>query len=374
MDAFFAAIEERDNPQLRGLPVVVGADPRGGKGRGVVSTANYRAREYGIQSAMPISRAWRLSEVARHRGKSPAVFVRVNWQRYAEVSSRVMGILRRHVPRVEEASIDEAYMDLTFTGSLEKAKRLCETIKKEIRDSEQLTASVGIGPNKLIAKIASGTRKPDGLTLVAEESTTAFLANLPIRIIPGIGPKTEVLLRERGVKIVRDLRKFTRGELQALLGRWGFDLYEKVRGRDESPVVEAYEAKSIGEQETFLEDTDAPAFVSERLRTLCQNVFERFRDSGFGGFRTVVITVRFADFETKTRSHTLREGVATREVLETEAFQLFQPFLDSRENPKRKKFRLVGVRIEKLMSAPDLEQQPPSHSGSPSTGNEASNP
>jgi DNA polymerase IV (DinB-like DNA polymerase) len=374
MDAFFAAIEERDNPQLRGLPVVVGADPRGGKGRGVVSTANYRAREYGIQSAMPISRAWRLSEAARRRGKAPAVFLRVNWRRYAEDSDRIMELLRRRVPLVEEASIDEAYMDLTFTGSLEKAKELCETIKKEIRESEQLTASIGIGPNKLIAKIASGAQKPDGLTVVPEGDAAGFLVNLPIRVIPGIGPKTEMLLRERGVKIVRDLRKFTRGELQSLLGKWGVDLYEKVRGRDESPVVEECEAKSIGEQETFLEDTAAPAFVSERLRALCQNVFERFRESGFGGFRTVAITVRFADFETKTRSHTLREAARSKEVLEWEAFQLFQPFLDVRENPKHKKLRLVGVRIEKLMSAPDLERQPPPHSGSPSTGNGASNP
>jgi predicted flap endonuclease-1-like 5' DNA nuclease len=129
-----------------------------------------------------------------------------------------MGILRWHVPVVEEASIDEAYMDLTFTGSLEEAKKLCESIKKEIRESEQLTASVGIGPNKLIAKIASGAQKPDGMTLVAEGAAARFLANLPIRIIPGIGPKTEVLLRERGVEIVRDLRKFTREELQSLRG------------------------------------------------------------------------------------------------------------------------------------------------------------
>jgi DNA polymerase IV (DinB-like DNA polymerase) len=170
---------------------------------------------------------------------------------------------------VEEASIDEAYMDLTFTGSLEEAKKLCESIKKEIRESEQLTASVGIGPNKLIAKIASGAQKPDGMTLVAEGAAARFLANLPIRIIPGIGPKTEVLLRERGVEIVRDLRKFTREELQSLLGKWGLDLYEKVRGRDESQVVEEYEVKSIGEQETFLEDTADPALLSERLRALC---------------------------------------------------------------------------------------------------------
>jgi DNA polymerase IV (DinB-like DNA polymerase) len=318
----------------------------------VVSTANYRAREYGIHSAMPISRAWRLSEIARRRGKPPAVFLGVNWHRYAEVSDRIMELLRRHVPLVEEASIDEAYLDLTFTGSFEDAKQLCETIKKEIRQSEQLTASIGIGPNKLIAKIASSAQKPDGLTIVVEAKAAAFLESLPIRVIPGIGPKTEALLQGMGVRIVRDLRRLTRQELQSLLGKWGLDLYEKARGRDESPVVEEYEIKSIGEQETFLEDTADSTVVSTRLRALCQGVFDRFQESGFSGFRTVIITVRFADFETKTRSHTLREAVAAKEVLETEAFHLLQPFLDARGNPKKKKFRLVGVRLEKLIRGP----------------------
>lgn len=201
---------------------------------------------------------------------------------------------------------------------MEKAKELCETIKKEIRESEQLTASVGIGPNKLIAKIASGAQKPDGLTVVVEGDAAAFLANLPIRTIPGIGPRTEDLLRERGVATVRDLRRLTRQELQSLLGKWGLDLYERARGRDESPVVEEYQVKSIGEQETFLEDIADPAFVSQRLRGLCQDVFDRFRQSGFGGFRTVVITVRFADFETKTRKPQTEEissgGPAHREI------------------------------------------------------------
>lgn len=352
MDAFFAAVEERDDPRLRGLPVVVGADPTEGKGRGVVSTANYRAREYGIHSALPISQAWRLSEAARRWGKPPAVFLPVNWRRYAEVSDRIMEIIRSHAPVVEAASIDEAYLDLTFTGSFEKARELCETIKHEIGQKEQLTTSIGIGPNKLIAKIASGAQKPDGLTVVPEDHAAAFLEWLPVRVIPGIGPKTEELLRTKGVRIVGDLRKRTREELQAMLGNWGLDLYEKARGREESPVVEQYEAKSIGEQETFLEDTADAAFVAERLRVLCENVFDRFQESGFCGFRTVVITVRFADFETKTRSHTLRNAVAAKGVLETQALHLLQPFLDARENPRHKKFRLVGVRVEKLTGAP----------------------
>jgi DNA polymerase IV (DinB-like DNA polymerase) len=349
MDAFFASVEERDNPRLRGLPIVVGADPKEGKGRGVVSTANYRAREYGIHSAMPISRAWRLSEAAKHRGNLSAVFLRVNIHRYAEVSERIMQILRSHVPLVEEAGIDEAYMDLSFAGSFKKATEICDSIKKEIKAKEQLTASVGIGPNKLIAKIASGQQKPDGLTVVTPKKVEAFLEPLAIREIPGIGPKTGKLLDEKGARVVRDVRKFTRKELREALGKRGSRLYENVRGRNETPVVEEYEIKSIGEQRTFSEDTKDPDFVSEQLRMLCRDVFVRFCESGFGGFRTVAITVRFADFETKTRCRTVREPITTNELLESEAFKLFLPFLDARENPRNKKIRLVGVRVEKLI-------------------------
>ena len=166
MDAFFAAIEERDDPSLSGLPIVVGADPRAGKGRGVVSTANYPARAYGIHSALPISQAWRLSEAARNQGKPPVRFLPVRMEHYAEVSAHVMETLRRFVFSVEQASIDEAYFDLSSCESYTLAEDICRRVKRAIRDEERLTASVGIGPNKLIAKIASGMCKPDGLTTV----------------------------------------------------------------------------------------------------------------------------------------------------------------------------------------------------------------
>jgi len=178
LDAFFAAVEERDRPELRGQPLVVGADPEGGRGRGVVSTANYAARRYGIHSAMPISRAWKLSEAARRRGEPPVVFVPPRLSRYAEVSARVMAIVRRHVPLVEEAGIDEAYLDLSFAGNFAAAREICRTIKEQIKAEEHLTASIGVGPNKLIAKIASDFQKPDGLTVVTPEEAEAFLAGL----------------------------------------------------------------------------------------------------------------------------------------------------------------------------------------------------
>lgn len=348
MDAFFAAIEERDQPLLRGLPIVVGADPRGGKGRGVVSTANYKAREYGIHSALPISRAWRLSEAAKKQGKPAVTFLPVRMQRYAEVSAHVMETLRRFVFLVEQASIDEAYFDLSCCESYTFAEEICRKIKTAIREEERLTASVGIGPNKLIAKIASGMQKPDGLTVVKEEDAIEFLAPLPVRAIPGIGPKTEAEVAKVGVKTIKDMRRFSREELRGMFGKRGLDLYEKIHGRDESPIEENYESKSIGEQETFEQDTGDSQFLSERLKALCRDVMHRVAAEGFTHFRRIVLTVRFADFETHSRSHTLVSPMRDPKVLEEEATKLFVPFLDKRENPHGKLIRLIGVRAEKL--------------------------
>jgi DNA polymerase IV (DinB-like DNA polymerase) len=348
MDAFFAAIEERDNPSLCGLPIVVGADPRGGKGRGVVSTANYKAREYGIHSALPISKAWWLSEAAKEHGKPPATFLPVRMERYAEVSAHVMETLRRFVFLVEQASIDEAYFDLSSCESYTLAQDICRQVKRAIREEERLTASVGIGPNKLIAKIASGMCKPDGLTTVREEDVAAFLAPLPVRTIPGVGPKTEAELARIGVTIIKDMRRFSQEELRAMFGKRGVDLYEKAHGRDGSLIEETYEAKSIGEQETFEQDTRDMSVLVERLRAICQDVIGRLAAEGFTHFRTVVLTVRFADFETKSRSHTLPSPTGQLRVLEAEATKLFLPFLDERENPHAKLIRLIGIRIEKL--------------------------
>ena len=348
MDAFYAAIEERDTPRFRGLPLAVGADPEGGKGRGVVSTANYKAREYGIHSAMPISIAWRLSEAARRQGKPPVVFLSVDMKKYAEVSQRVMAIIRSFAPVVEEAGIDEAYADLSFAGSYESAETVCRDIKQAIRDRERLTASVGIGPNKLIAKIASNEKKPDGLTVVREEEAEGFLEPLPVRKIPGIGPKTEAELAKQGIRLVRDLKRSSREELQERFGKRGAEFYDMIRGRDDTPIQESYEPKSIGEEETFAKDTRDTTFIGECLKELCRDVIRRFEAGGFSGFRTVAIKVRFADFETHTRAHTLPQPADSLATLEVEAWKLLLPFLDRRENPRQKPIRLIGVRIEKL--------------------------
>ncbi|MEM4658845.1 MAG: DNA polymerase IV [Candidatus Methanosuratincola sp.] len=349
MDAFFAAVEERDKPWLRGLPIVVGANPEEGKGRGVVATASYLARAYGIHSGQPISRAWRLSEAARKKGKPPVVFLKPSFGEYEATSQRIMEILKKYSDRIEQASIDEAYIDLSHAGSFEEAERLARRIKDEIRERESLTATIGIGPNKMVAKIASGVKKPDGLTVVLPHEVVEFLDRLPVRSIPGIGPKTEEALKKMGIERVGDLRRRSKEELEKAFGRWGGEFYEKAWGRDESPVEEVWVVKSIGEQETFRVDTLNPDFLFKRLGSLCHSVFTRFVESGFKGFRTVVLTVRFADFETKSRSHTLPEPQSTEEQLRIRATRLLMPFLDRRENPRNKPIRLLGVRVERLL-------------------------
>lgn len=349
MDAYYAAVEERYNPRLRGKPLVVGADPKDGHGRGVVTTANYAARKYGIRSAMPISRAWRLAAAAQRRGEPATTFIEGNHKLYGEVSRRIMAILEAGADRFEEASIDEAYLDLSSLGTFEAASERARALKAEIAAREGLTCTVGIGPNKLVAKIASDFAKPDGLTVVRPEDVQAFLDPLRIRVIPGIGPKSESLLHERGIRTVRQLRDVDLGQLVEWFGRWGEDLHAKARGRSDSPVSNEWEPKSIGEQETFEHDTLEPAFVLERAQAMARSVFARLGQQGFGACRTVTVTVRFENFVTFTRSHTPREAITTEHALYTGAVRLLLPFLDHRENPRQRKIRLIGVRAEKLV-------------------------
>ncbi len=355
MDAFFAAIEARDTPAFRGVPLVVGADPQAGKGRGVVATSNYPAREYGIHSATPISTAWKLSEAARLRGQLPVTFVSVEMSKYRAVSDRVMDIIRRFMPRLEQASIDEAYGDVSDTCSYEAAETHCRAMKRAIWEEEHLTASVGIGPNRMIAKIASGMHKPDGMTIVREPDVDAFLTPLSVRAIPGVGPKTAAELGKRGIVYIRDLRRCSIQELDHLFGTRGAQLYARSRGLDDSPVEEHWQAKSIGEQETFDEDTCGSDRLCTALAVLCRGVMERLHREGFVSFRTVVLIVRFADFETKSRSRTLADPSGEEVTLRRETLKLLLPFLDRRDNPGHKLIRLLGVRVEKLVT---VDQRP----------------
>lgn len=348
MDAFFAAIEERDRPEFRGLPIVIGSDPKEGKGRGVVSTANYVARKFGIHSAMPISTAWRLAEDARRSGQPKAIFLEGNHKKYSAVSRNIMNILRDFSSHIEEASVDEAYIDLSASKGFDVAVEIALKIKEKIFEKEKLTASVGLSFNKLLAKIASDIKKPDGLTVVKPEDAQKFLDPLPVRKIPGVGPKTEETLLRMGIKTIQDLRSLKKDELQEIFGKWGGDIFKKAMGIDNSPIAEEWEAKSIGEQETFEVDILDPTLLLVKVEEVSRDVFRRFTASGFKSFKTIVVTVRFSDFSTKARSHTLEAASREEETLVFEATKLFMPFLDGRENARKMAIRLIGIRIEKL--------------------------
>lgn len=383
MDSFFASIEERANPQFVGLGIVVGADPKNGTGRGVVSTANYLARKYGIHSAMPITNAWRLAQGAIKRGEPKTVFLPVNGSYYSQVSDRIFELVRKYVPVVEQTSIDEAYLDLSFclydnqsynfmtnTGDrlhlsskgIEKgydsAFVLIKKIKEEIKKQEKLTAKAGIAPNKLIAKIASSQSPAGGLVVVKPDEAEGFLDPLPIGDIPGIGPKTEEFFHKKRIFKVADLKKISKEEFKAWMGppatrsyamragKWGEEIYLKARGIDNSQVVVEREIKSVSEQETFEKDTLSPAFILGRLDKLATRVIERMKEEEISHFKTVTIIVRFADFTTKNRSHTLKSSTNSLSVFKNEAIKLLLPFLDRRENPNLKKIRLIGAGIE----------------------------
>ncbi|MFA6364886.1 MAG: DNA polymerase IV [Candidatus Paceibacterota bacterium] len=348
MDAFFASIEERDNPRFHNLPLVVGSDPLGGKGRGVVSTANYRAREYGIRSALPISKAWEYAEQARREGKLPVVFLGVDMEKYARVSEHIRTLVLQLTPTIEQASIDEMYCDISECGSFEQAEKLCRTLQKKIQHEEHLSCSFGIGPNKFIAKIASDFKKPLGLTAVRLNEVLAFLAPLSVRKMPGVGPKMEEVLRVKNVLTIEDVRKYSLEEMKEEFGKWGEALFFHARGSDDTPVTEDYETKSIGEQETFLRDTSDANEVTSTIKKLSSSVFRHFKESGLVSFRRIVVTIRFDDFKTVSRSHTLGKMPQNEKEFIFEAIKILLPFFDVRENPKKKKFRLLGVRVEQF--------------------------
>jgi DNA polymerase IV (archaeal DinB-like DNA polymerase) len=335
MDAFFAMIEERENPHFQGKPVVVGADPKEGKGRGVVSTCNYEARKFGIHSALPISEAWRLCP--------EAVFLPVDGALYSKVSSNIIKILRGYAPLVEQVSLDEAYLDMSFLGDFQKVGRVAEQIRKEIFKKEKLPASCGVAPNKMAAKIACEKAKPDGVLVVEPKEVEAFLLPLGIRDIPGVGPKTaaalEKALKKKELR-VEDVKKMSKEDLVSLLGVFGESLYEKVRGIHEAPVVIGEDVKSIGKEHTFEKDTRDAEEIFPVFRDLVSGVTRELKEEGLS-FKTITVVCRFEGFETHTKSKTIKGDSKDWKVFEKEAMQLLLRFLTENLKP----VRLVGVRL-----------------------------
>ncbi len=350
MDAFFASVEERDQPWLSGEPLVVGADPEGGEGRGVVSTANYAARKYGIRSAMPITEAWRRSEDAKKEGKPPVIFLTPAFSRYGDTSRRVMAIARKYCSDMEEAGVDESYLDMSQYDTFAKAEDACRKLKEEIREKEHITASIGLGPNKLVAKIASDEDKPDGLTIVTLSEVLKFLAKHPVRALPGVGPKTGMRLARKNIHTIADLLEMSEAALVEMFGKWGSVLYARARGDDDRELTHPEAAKSVGEQTTFSRDTLDPNIIFPAISECVNGLMRRLKREGFSSFRTIVVIVRFSGFVTKTRSHTGTMPLKNITEVEQAALRMVTPFLDARENPRHKKLRLVGVRAEKLLA------------------------
>ena len=337
LDAFFASCEERENPQFLGMPIVVGADPKGGNGRGVVSTANYSARKFGIHSALPISRAWHLCPTA--------IFLPVNSTLYSRVSSSVMKILKstaqKYNGKFAQVGIDEAYIVLearSRTISNPSAAAVAKEIKQKIFKQEKVTASVGVGPNMLIAKIASDFQKPNGITVVNLKDVQKFLDPMSIRKLPGIGPKTEYDLKKFMVQTVEDLRKIPQSTLYDEFGQHGISLYESARGIDHRVVDEERETKSISEEHTFEHDTDSAQKILPIFFSLVKNVLNTTERGGYKNFKTVTIKIRYSNFKTHTKSKSGAYSTKDSDKIEKLALQLLWPFLN-------KKIRLIGFRV-----------------------------
>jgi nucleotidyltransferase/DNA polymerase involved in DNA repair len=349
MDAFYAAVEQRDRPELSGKPVIVGADPKAGRGRGVVATASYEARRFGVFSAMPISTAWRLCP--------QGVYLPVDMEKYVAASRQVMAVLRRFTNLVEPISIDEAFLDVTESErAFGSGETIARKLKEQVREATRLTASVGVAASKLVAKIASDMRKPDGLVVVAPGEEAGFLAPLPIRRLWGVGPKLEAELVKLGVVTIGALAALPDDKLKRRFGSHGHDLKLLARGIDEREVAaESGEAKSLGQEHTYDQDTGERDVLRRTLISLADGVAARLRSHGLRA-RTITLKYRDQTFRTVTRSETLPCPTDSGDVLFATAARLFEGVHG------HLKVRLLGIYGSGFAAARQLELFAPSPS------------
>ena len=343
MDAFYASVEQREHPEYRGKPVIVGADPKNGEGRGVVAACSYEARKFGIHSALPISRAFRLCP--------NGTYLRPDRKKYVKVSHQIRAIFYSYSERVEPLSIDEAFLDMSQRGnSCDTALEIAQSLKDTISDRHGLTASVGIAPNKFVAKIASDLKKPDGLVLVKSEEVQSFLDPLPISSLWGVGPKTEARLTELGVHTILQLRHLELSLLIERFGKLGDHLWRLSNGVDDRPVVQSREPKSIGHENTFSEDVLDREILDQTLRRLTLSVCERLSKLSLSA-RTVTLKLRYSDFTTITRQVTIRDPICGSDDVFDVAHRLLKKFRDPRQ-----KIRLIGVSVSSLESVGSSRQ------------------
>ena len=338
MDAFFAAIEQRDNPQYRSKPVVVGADPRGGKGRGVVSTCSYEARRFGIHSAMPISHAYR---------KCPhAIYLTPDMERYAAVSAQIFTILNSFTPDIEPIGVDEAFLDITGSHHLFGTPvETCLTIKSRIKSETGLTASVGLAPTMMAAKIASDLKKPDGMVVVKPDELLEFLRPLEIRRIWGLGPKAEEALTKIGIRTIGDIAAADIDRLEELFGSSGRHFWQLANGIDERSVSNETEAQSVSNETTFDIDTRDTDLIEGALMQLCEKVSARLRGDRIK-CRTVTLKIRLTGFHTYTRSVTLVTPTNFSDILYKDTKSLYNKF-----DTNGRAIRLIGVKASRLIDA-----------------------
>jgi DNA polymerase-4 len=337
MDAFYASVEQRDTPSLRGKPVIVGAPPTQ---RGVVCAASYEARKFGVRSAMPSMTAGRLCP--------KGVFVRPRMDAYRQESREIMRLVADSGATVEQMSIDEAYVDVSTLcqaqdpdASLEQAVPLAQHLKERIRAARQLTATIGIASNKLLAKIASDHRKPDGLTLILERDKIQFLRALPVRSLYGVGKKTEEILNKSGIETVGALQDYP-GDLRALVGSFGPALKHFAFGEDDRPLELGDDVKSISSEETFLHDTDDRKILRHCLREQADDISARLKRRRLGA-HTVQVKLRYGDFTTLTRQFSVEEPIS-------EAGDIYRLacFLLGREKLVSRPLRLLGLGVSSL--------------------------
>jgi DNA polymerase IV (archaeal DinB-like DNA polymerase) len=338
LDAFFPSVEVRGHPELEGKPVIVGADPKGGTGRGVVSSASYEARKFGVRSAMPISHAWKLCP--------DGVYLRPHFDLYIPASNSIMEILRSHADKFEQGGIDEAYLDISSrVNDFDDAEVFAKRLMEEILEKTCLTCSIGVASNKMAAKIASDFRKPHGLTVVRPEEVKDFLFPLEVRKIPGIGPKTEKALLELKTETIKDLASMKPEVLTRLFGAWGARLHEFANGIDTREVIEEYETKSIGRDTTFEKDMDDEKKILGVLDELAEEVHADIIANGFK-FKTITVRIRYEHFDTHTSSKSLLFTTNDLDILKNNAKRLIDPFLRG-----KKKVRLIGVRVSNLIQS-----------------------
>ena len=337
MDAFYASVEVRENPALEGKPVVVGADPREHR-RGVVLTASYEARRFGVRSAM--------SCVEAARRCPEAVFVPPHFELYGRVSGEIMDTLRTFADRLQPSGIEEGYLDVTVRsgGNFSRAHELAREIKAAIRKQHRLSCTIGIAPTKAVAKIASDFEKPDGLTVVARDDVAAFLAPISVRKILGVGPKTADRLKELGLEVIEDLQRYNRQDLVEQLGAFGEYLQDVAMGHDAEEVVEPTgPPESISTETTFERDLDAYGDVWPELEALAKSLHEQLLHEKLA-YRTVTLKAKYSNFEIHTRSKSLKIHSMDLEPILILSQTMLKEVLAS-----GRRIRLVGVRLSNLL-------------------------